>query len=224
MNGQQEPPGNKVVHIIFWLVRAIFLIATAWMSGLYVLVAYYAPIWNQSLLDVDSQDDPTCIYAASHTLPLICCLLGLSIFTFSWIGLLSRRAGFFLIAAGVSLMLFLFWSSSWFWSYLFIWGDGWSGTGCEYYLGSGGTPTRSGCLEGIILMVLCLIDFVLNYDAFRRRKNVDSAEHQRILSQYPQYSKQVSYRQPQSEYASYEEEYVPYVENQGLPHTPPSAY
>lgn len=73
----------------------------------------------------------------------------------------KRSAGFivFIIGACASLLFALLSLGAPIWGYLFIWGDGWTGTPFELFI-SNQFPLI-GFLLGCVFCILCLVGFAL---------------------------------------------------------------
>src|SRR5215472_4481801 len=132
MNRQQRPQRRQTA-------ARVSLLTTSCVVSLFGLFCLSFPLWSQSFLlappknntggFTGSELDPTCIFAVSYTFPILLGLMCLAMVTLGVIGFRRGRASYLLIATVLSTFLVVFFLSSPLWSYLFIWGDGYSGTG-----------------------------------------------------------------------------------------------
>jgi len=162
MNTQQQPQWKQTA-------ARVSLLTTSCVVSLFGLFCLSFPLWSRSFILAPpknniggysgSELDPTCIFAVSYTFPILGCLMCLAIVALGVIGFRRGRARYLLIATVVSTFLFVFFLSTPIWSYLFIWGDGYSGTGCEIFIEQW-FPTV-GPLAGLALLGLNAVALAL---------------------------------------------------------------
>ena len=137
MNEQKQPLWERKAG------RVIIFIALC-ISSLLGLFCLIFPFWGRSIILAPPTNniggfsgidlDPTCIQALSYTFPILIGLMCLVLVILNAMGFIRGRVIYLIITIVVSTFLLLFFFSTPFWSYLFIWGDGFSGTGCEIFI------------------------------------------------------------------------------------------